>query len=193
MSLALKEVLTALAYQRVVMPYRFSNPPRPLASIAFGVKDPRPVGGLLKGSRNLWSARVKVVRPGLFCRVFSNIFFAESHNTAYIFGIEMQDGRPADLPDDLAYLQQQFIHFLREQTRIDSVALGWMVEAFEGYEYGCEGAATAAYVVARDIPLHLGIGYQAASGAYELVGLHWTDELVAYARTTLPFDELDEV
>jgi len=175
------------------MPYRFSNPPRPVASIAFGVKDLRPVGGLRKGARNLWSAQVKAVRPGLFCRMFSNIFFAESHNTAYIFGIEMQDGRPADLPDDLADLQQQFIYFLREQTRIDSVALGWIADAFEGSEYGCEGAVTAAYVVARNSPLHLGIGYQAASGAYKLVGVNCTDELVADARTTLPFDELDKV
>ena len=174
------------------MPDTFGNPQRQLASIAFGVKDPHSVGVLPNGCHSLWSARVKVVRPGLFCKEFSNVLFVESPDTAYVSGIGAPDGRPLGLPDELANRQQQFIHFLREQTRIDAAALGWMASAFQGYEYCCEGAATAAYVVARDVPLHLGVGYQAESGAYKLVGIHCTDELVANARLTLHFDELGE-
>jgi hypothetical protein len=166
-------------------------PPGLFTSIIFSVKDPRPLNTLPGGRRNEWIADVKAVRPGLFCKEFTNIFFVEARDTASVLGMETLDGRPHNFPDDLADIQQQFIQFLREQTRIDASTLGGITDFFEGYEYSSEAAATAAYVVARDIPLHVGVGYQTESGAYELIGIHRTHPLVSDARLMLPYDELE--
>lgn len=173
------------------MPNTSTYPPGLFTSTVFSVKDPRPLGTLPNGRRNVWIANVKAVRPELFCKEFANIFFVEARDTASILGMEGLDGRPHGLRDDLADVQQQFIQFLREQTRIDASTLPGITDLFEGYEYSCEAAATAAYVVARDIPLHVGVGYQTESGAYELIGIHRTHPLVSDARLTLPYDELE--
>ena len=115
--------------------------------------------------------------------------FVESSDTAYVFGIETPDARPRGLPADAADKQQLFIQFLREQTYEDIRALGMLAKVFRGHEYGCEIAATAAYVVARDVCLNLGVGYQTESGAYELVGIHKDDDLVVQARLAVLTDE----
>lgn len=162
---------------------RFANPLR-LAPIAFGVKTPLRVGTLPQGRGDLWSAQVIAVRQGLFSKVFENVFFVESRDTAYIFGIETPDARSEGLLADVADQQQLFIQFLREQTHEDIRALGMLAKVFRGHEYGCEVAATGAYVVARDVRLNLGVGYQTELGAYKLVGIHKDDELVAQARLT---------
>lgn len=163
--------------------------PLGLAPIAFGVKAPLRVATLPQGRGDLWSAQVMAVRQGLFSKVFANVLFVESNDTAYVFGIETPDARPAGLPADVADQQQRFIHFLREQTHEDIRALGMLAKVFRGHEYGCEIAATAAYVVARDVSLNLGVGYQTESGAYELVGIHKDDDLVVQARLAALTDE----
>ncbi|CAH0348071.1 hypothetical protein [Aquabacterium sp. CECT 9606] len=160
---------------------RLESPPG-LAPIAFGVKAPQRVATLPQGRGYLWSAQVKAVRQGQFSKVFANVLFMESNDTAYVFGIEAPDARPGGLPADVADQQQLFIQFLREQTDDDIRALGMLAKVFRGHEYGCEVAATAAYVVAREVSLNLGVGYQTESGAYELVGIHKDDELVTQAR-----------
>jgi len=160
---------------------RLASPPG-LAPIAFGVNAPQRVASLPQGRGDLWSARVQAVREGQFSKVFANVLFVESNDTAYVFGIEAPDARPAGLPADVADQQQLFIQFLREQTHEDIHALGMLAKVFRGHEYGCEVAATAAYVVARGVCLNLGVGYQTESGTYELVGIHKDDELVAQAR-----------
>lgn len=167
---------------------RLASPPG-LAPIAFGVKAPLRVATLPQGRGDLWSAQVMAVRQGLFSKVFANVLFVESSDTAYVFGIETPDARPRGLPADAADKQQLFIQFLREQTYEDIRALGMLAKVFRGHEYGCEIAATAAYVVARDVSLNLGVGYQTESGAYELVGIHKDDELVAQARLAVLTDE----
>lgn len=166
--------------------------PTGLAPIAFGVKTLQRVAALPNGRGDLWSAHVKAVRQGQFCKVFQNILFVESHDTAYVFGIEVPDARPGGLPLDLADKQQQFIQFLRDQTVEDIRALGVLAKVFQGHEYGCEVAVIAAYVVARDVDLNLGVGYRTESGDYELVGIHQNDEVVAQARLAVPFDELPD-
>ena len=93
-----------------------------------------------------------------------------------------QQAQASGLLADVADQQQLFIQFLREQTHEDIRALGMLAKVFRGHEYGCEVAATGAYVVARDVRLNLGVGYQTESGAYELVGIHKDDELAAQAR-----------
>lgn len=160
--------------------------------ITFGVKTPRHLGTLPGGRGDVWSADVKAVRTGQFCKLFPNVLFAEKDDLVYVLGIEAPDGRSAVLRADLANHQQQFILFLRAQTSLDARALGLMARAFDGYEYGSEGSVTAAYAAARQVPLHLGVGYVAESGDYELIGIHQSDELIADARSTLPFDELNE-
>lgn len=153
-----------------------------LAPIAFEVHAPRCVATLPQGRGDLWSAHVKAVRHGRFSKIFANVLFVEANDTAYVFGIETPDARPHGLPADIADQQQLFIQFLREQTHEDICALGMLARVFRGHEYGCEIAATAAYAVAREVSLHLGVGYQAESGDYELVGIHRDDELVTQAR-----------
>lgn len=160
---------------------RLVSPPG-LAPIAFGVTAPLRVATLPQGRGDLWSAQVMAVRQGLFRKVFSNVLFVESSDTAYIFGIETPDARPRGLPADAADQQQKFIRFLRAQTHEDIRTLGMLAKVFRGHEYGCEVAATGAYVAARDLRLNLGIGYQTESGAYELMGIYKDDELVAQAR-----------
>ncbi len=167
---------------------RLASPPG-LAPIAFGVKAPLRVATLPQGRGDLWSAQVVAVRHGLFCKVFANVLFVESSDTAYVFGIEAPDARPGGLPADVADQQQRFIQFLREQTYEDIRALGMLAKVFRGHEYGCEVAATAAYVVARDVCLNLGVGYQTESGTYELVGIHKDDDLVVQARLAVLTDE----
>lgn len=164
--------------------------PTGLAPIAFGVKTPERVAALPNGRGDLWSAHVKAVRQGQFCKVFQNVLFVESRDTAYVYGIEFPDAYNSGLPLDLAHQQQLFIRFLRDQTREDIRTLGMLAKVFHGHEYGCEVAATAAYAVARDVPLHLGVGYLTESGEYALIGIHQDDELVAQARLIAPFDEL---
>ena len=161
---------------------RLESPPG-LAPIAFEVYAPRCVATFPQGWGNLWSANVKAVRHGWFSKVFANVLFVEANDTAYVFGIETPDARPHGLPSDIADQQQLFIRFLRKQTHEDIRALGLLAKVFRGHEYGCEVAATAAYAVARKVSLHLGIGYQAESGDYELVGIHRDDELVTQARS----------
>ena len=163
--------------------------PTGLAPIAFGVKAPLRVATLPQGRGDLWSAQVVAVRHGMFSKVFANVLFVESSDTAYVFGIETPDARPGGLPADVADHQQLFIQFLREQTHEDIRALGMLAKVFRGHEYGCEVAATAAYVVARDVSLNLGVGYQTESGAYELVGIHKDDDLVVQARLAALTDE----
>lgn len=167
---------------------RLASPPG-LAPIAFGVKAPLRVATLPQGRGDLWSAQVMAVRQGVFSKVFANVLFVESSDTAYVFGIETPDARPCGLPADVADHQQLFIRFLREQTHEDIRALGMLAKVFRGHEYGCEVAATAAYVVARDVCLNLGVGYQTESGAYELVGIHKDDDLVVQARLAVLTDE----
>ncbi|MDD0812538.1 hypothetical protein PSQ20_19485 [Curvibacter sp. RS43] len=84
---------------------------------------------------------------------------------------------------------QLFIQFLREQTNEKIRALGTLAKVFRGHKYGCEVAATAAYLVAPDVCLNLGVGYQSESGAYELVGIHKDDDLVVQARLAVLTDE----
>lgn len=163
-----------------------------LAPIAFGVKTPQRVMALPNGGGDLWSAHVKAVRRGQFSKVFHNVLFVESRDTAYVFGIEVPDARPSGLPLNLADQQQLFIQFLRDQTHEDTRALGMLAKVFQGHEYGCEAATTAAYVVARNVSLNLGVGYRTESGEYELVGIHHNDDLVAHARLAVPFDELTD-
>lgn len=170
---------------------RLASPPG-LAPIAFGVKAPRRVATLPQGRGDLWSAQVTAVRQGLFRKVFANVLFVESSDTAYVFGIETPDARPRGLPADAADKQQLFIQFLRDQTHEDIRALGLLAKVFSGHEYGCEVAATTAYVVARDIPLNLGVGYQTESGSYELLGIRQDDELVAQARLAALLEEVAE-
>lgn len=160
---------------------RLTNPAG-LAPIAFGVTAPYRVMTLPQGRGDLWSAHVQAVRRGQFSKVFANVLFVESRDTVYVFGIEISDARPIGLPADVATRQQLFIQFLREQTRENIFALGMLAKMFRGHEYECEVAATAAYAVARDVCLNLGVGYQTETGTYELLGLHKDDELVTQAR-----------
>ena len=160
------------------------------APITFSAKVTQHVATLPDKCSELWTADIKAARPGHFYKLFTDILFVESSNNAYVLGIEHQNGRPTGLIKHLADKQQEFVRFLREQTDEEAKALGLLVKFFYWHKYLCEAAATAAYVVARDAPLNIGIGYKNESGRYDLIAIDQTDELINNARLTIPFDEL---
>ena len=57
------------------MPHSAPSASADYAPIIFGVKAPRLLGALPDGRGQLWSADVKAVRPGLFCKVFAGVLF----------------------------------------------------------------------------------------------------------------------
>jgi hypothetical protein len=143
----------------------------PITSITFEVAEPRLLTPQFDARGALWAADIKAIRPGLLCRHFANVLFVESHATASVLGMEEADGRPRDVGREIADCQQRFIHFLRDQTRIDIEILDDIALAFLGHEYACEAAATAAYVAQRNELLHIGVGYRNSEGTYQCFGL----------------------
>lgn len=134
---------------------------------------------------------MKACRHGVQCAVFEEVLFVESNGTAFIYGIEFEDGYPKGLNAELAEKQRAFIQFLREETRLRNQAVGVLSALFSGHEYSCEGKATAAYIAARETSLMMGIGYRSAEGEYELIAIDpEKDSWLESARGTLPFDEL---
>ena len=159
--------------------------------IAFAAKNARFVSNFPQGSDELWMADLKACRHDVQCEVFEDILFVESNGTAFIYGIEFEDGCPKGLKPELALKQQSFIQFLRDETRRDNDALGLAALIFTGHEYSTEGKATAAYIVARGASLVMGVGYRNNDGKYELIGLDpEEDSWLESARSILPFDEL---
>ena len=159
--------------------------------IAFAAKNARFVSNFPQGSDELWMADLKACRHDVQCEVFEDILFVESNGTAFIYGIEFEDGCPKGLKPELALKQQSFIQFLRDETRRDNDALGLAALIFTGHEYSTEGKATAAYIAARGASLVMGVGYRNNDGKYELIGLDpEEDSWLESARSILPFDEL---
>ena len=159
--------------------------------IAFAAKNARFVSNFPQGSDELWMADLKACRHDVQCEVFEDILFVESNGTAFIYGIEFEDGCPKGLKPELALKQQSFIQFLRDETRRDNDALGLAALIFTGHEYSTEGKATAAYIAARNTSLVMGVGYRNNDGKYELIGIDpEEDSWLESARSILPFDEL---
>jgi len=92
--------------------------------IAFAAKNARFVSNFPQGPDELWMADLKACRHDVQCEVFEDILFVESNGTAFIYGVEFEDGYPKGLKPDLALKQQSFIQFLRDETRRDNDALG---------------------------------------------------------------------
>jgi hypothetical protein len=159
--------------------------------IVFAARGTKFISAFPDGSDQLWKADIKACRHGVQCDVFEEVLFVESNGTAFVCGIEFEDGYPKGLRSELAEKQRAFIQFLRDETRHDNDALGVMSLVFSGHEYSSEGKATAANVAARETDLMIGVGYRNNEGEYELVGLDTSDgSWLEAARGTLPFDEL---
>ena len=159
--------------------------------LAIAVKNPRFISKLADGEGSVWAVDIKACRHGVLCTTFEGIYFIESKGIALIYGIEAQDWRPASLSPAEAQKQRQFLEFLREQTQIDIRALGAAAFLFDGIEYAQEGKATAAYIDARGVPLHMGIGYRNHDRGYDLIAIDpQTNGWLESVRGTLPFDEL---
>lgn len=161
--------------------------------IAFAAKNARFVSNFPQGPDELWMADLKACRHDVQCEVFEDILFVESNGTAFVYGIEFEDGYPKGLKPELALKQQSFIQFLRDETRRDNDALGLVALIFTGHEYSTEGKAIAAYIAARGTSLVMGVGYRDNAGKYELIGLDpEEDSWIESARSTLSFDELGQ-
>ena len=141
-----------------------------MAPLLFSVSEPEFLSKFPDGTDQLWRADLKATRGGEQLANFTGILFVESKGTAFIYGIEFEDGYAKGLKStELAKQQQAFIQFLRDQTRLKNLALGILGSIFEGHEYACEHRATAAYVQARAEPLGIGVGFLNAAGQYELI------------------------
>lgn len=152
------------------------------ANVQFHVTDSR-------GSQ-IWTADIKACRHGVQCDVFNDVLFVESNGTAFIFGMECEDGYPKEIDPVLAREQEFFIQFLRRETAKNAEALGLLASAFSGSDYACEGKATAAYLVIRNVKLNIGIGYRNIDGKYERVTIDSSEGWFDNASSILPFDQL---
>lgn len=72
----------------------------------------------------LWLTDIKACEPGGACRVFKDVLFVESQETAYLYGLEHEDGRPKELKAEAADPQQLFVEFVREQTELTLARMG---------------------------------------------------------------------
>ncbi|WP_338506234.1 hypothetical protein [Pseudomonas poae] len=138
----------------------------------------------------LWIADIKACGSAGQCRVFTDVMFVESIGAVFIFGIELEDGRPLGVKTELAERQQLFIDFLREQNEISDLAMGGLRAIFQGSEYAAEAMATAAYMIHREHLTDLALGYRNREGEYVCEKFEHEQRFLEGARATLPFDEL---
>lgn len=139
----------------------------------------------------LWIADVKACARIGECLVFKSIMFVESNGTAFIFGIEREDGRPQGVKAELAERQQMFIDYLREQNEMVNLALGGLTAIFEGSEYASQARVTAAYMIHREGLTDLALGYRNRDGEYVCERFENEHRFLENARATSSFKELD--
>lgn len=171
---------------------KFSNLNAVRPPIAFAAKNVRFVSNFPQGPQKLWMADLKACRHEVQCEVFKDILFVEEEGTAFIYGIESEDGCPKEFyPVEAVLKQQSFIEFLRRETLLDNTGLGGLHVIFGGHEYSTEGKATAAYIAARGASLMMGVGYMDNSGKYQRIALDpQEDGFLECARNARSFDEL---
>ncbi|XYQ96405.1 hypothetical protein ACTABX_07155 [Pseudomonas syringae] len=138
----------------------------------------------------LWLADIKACEPGGACRVFKNVLFVESQGTAYLYGLEHEDGRPKELKAEVADPQQLFVEFVREQTELTLARMGLLAPVFDGAEYASEARVTAAYMIHRENLRYLAFGYRSRDGDYIREKLEDPEDWLDNARAIRPFEEL---
>jgi hypothetical protein len=117
--------------------------------------------------------------------------FVESYDTAFIFGIEREDGRPRGVKSELAERLQIFIEFLREQNEMTYLAMGGLGAIFQGSEYAGQARVAAAFMIHRESLTDLALGYRNRDGEYVCEKFEDEHRFLENARTTLSFEELD--
>lgn len=115
----------------------------------------------------------------------------ESQETAYLYGLEHEDGRPKGLKAEVADPQQLFVKFVREQTELTLARMGLLAPVFDGAEYACQARVTAAYMIHRENLRYLAFGYRNRDGDYVREKLEDPEDWLDNARAMRPFDELD--
>lgn len=146
---------------------------------------------------HLWSADIKAFRLGHFCRVFKNVLFVESPQRAMICGLEFPDGRTDIVPEAQAITQQQFIQFLREETRKNREYLGPDGAGLFGVEFITEAMVTAVYIALRGEALGMLLGHytdQDGDAEYQWISLPYEEnEWLYHARSVPPFEKLGKL
>jgi hypothetical protein len=141
----------------------------------------------------VWKTDVKLFRKGEKSRVFTDILFVEGAGLVYIAGLEFENIRAKGLDEASALRQHEFIDFLHNESSLDNKALGFFGRIFQGYEYGCVGRVTAAFIAALGEPLNMGIGFWNEEGGYALFAIDPNDGgFLETAKRALPFDELGD-
>lgn len=167
-----------------------------LGPIAFAASNCRRVMKLPGCAGELWAASIKASRHGLTCDLFEDVYFYELNGTALMLGMESETGFSVDLDLESATRQQDFLMYLRNETKrendwLSEIASNIKAPVFRECEYANEGKATAAYIVQRSDRLKMGIGYFKFPDHYELISIDpEQDGWLENARGTLPFEML---
>lgn len=159
--------------------------------LAFAVANCRFQGSHPRGRGDYWTADIKAVRRGEFCKVFNNVLFVETPGEmAALSGMENRDGIDRFIKPEFARRQAEFIQFLRDENDRDRQAMGMLWQLFDGHEYATVGHATAAYLAARSLTHPFGVGFVNAEGEYELLGIEPCEDSGFEAILYPAFDEL---
>lgn len=161
------------------------------APLAFAAANCRFLGSHPGGRGDYWSADIKAVRRGEFCKVFTNVLFVETPGEMVaLSGMENRDGIDRHIKPEFAQKQAEFIRFLRDENDRDRQAMGILWQLFSGHEYATIGRATGAYLAARTLAHPFGVGFVNAEGEYELLGIEPCEDSGFEASLYVPFDEL---
>jgi len=160
--------------------------------VAVAVRTPKLLTACGEFSGRVWQTDVKFFRAGEPTRVFTDILFVEGAQMVYIAGLELESNLSAGLDASSAARQHEFIEFLHTESSLDQAALGTLARTFQGYEYGCVGKVTAAFLAALGEPLNMGIGFwNQETGGYALFAISPLDgDYLEKAKRALPFEKL---
>lgn len=141
------------------------------------------------GKEKYWTARMMVVRRGLFAKQFHDVLFVERlGEMVYLAGIEELDGVDRRLGPELAVRQAAFIRFLRDENERDNCVLGPLASVSQRSGYATVAKATAAIMMELGIVHPFVVGYTDADREYKGITLMPSDE---FDQSVLPFDELE--
>lgn len=143
--------------------------------LSFVATDVRSKGEVPGGGAQVWAADFSISGPERQ-EIFKEILFIEMNDVVSILGIEEESGSPDGIHPYYAKKQQEFIHFLRDESDARNNYIGILSVVFEGHEYSCEGKATAAFIKASGLTSKtMGIGYFDTTGEYKRIAINPDD------------------
>lgn len=138
-----------------------------------------------------WTADIKAMRLPDFCKIFKDVHFQERPGRlVYLSGNEDQDANCEYLGPESALSQQEFIRFLREESRRKQSAWGPLAGAFSDGEYAVFTYPLVAFLAARGLQHPLGVSYLSRSREYKHLVLAAEEGSICDPDRYPAFDEL---